>query len=73
VVKKKVGWVLRWGEFEKGMLGRLEERARCGEASAALEVALPRAVKALASLILLFMCILESAPRKQTQQRLDTG
>jgi len=44
-----------------------------GPASAALKVALPWAVKALASLNLLFMSIFESAPRKQTKQRLGTG
>jgi len=60
-------------EGDVGIVGGVGSVVGCEEASAPLEVALPRAVKALTSLILLFWSIFESAPRKQIEQKLGTG
>jgi len=64
--------------FEMGFGGkrwrRWEQFRRLGvESPAPLDVASPLVFKAWASLSLLFLSILESAPKKQTEQGLDTS
>ena len=53
-------------------VGAVSEVGRV-ESPAPLDVASPLVFKAWASLSLLFLSILESAPKKQTEQGLDTS
>jgi len=63
----------RFLERDVGKVGGAGSEAGYVESSTPLDAAFPRAVKALTSLILLFLSIFESAPRKQTKQKLGTG